>query len=185
MTFRLSDKRCEEIKEIVVSAFEQLNIRCIPISGFEIATKLGAVVVPYSSKPEAVVRLMLEESEDGFSLKKDGVWYIFYNDNMRSKKYRRINNTLIHECGHIILDHTQASRLAEAEANFFAKYAIAPPVLIHKLKLKSANDVYVRFDISREAAGYSFEYYLKWLSYGSKYYTDYEMRLLELFNEAM
>lgn len=185
MAIRLSSKRCEEIKKIVVYTFERLGIRCVPISGFEIATNLGAVIVPYSSKPEAVIKLMLEESEDGFSVKKDGIWYIFYNDNLRTKKYRRINNTLIHECGHIILNHTQASELAEAEANFFAKYAIAPPALIHKLKLKNAREIYERFDISLEAAGYAFEYYLKWVNCGRKYYTDYEIRLLRLFKEAV
>lgn len=120
-----------------------------------------------------------------FLLKKGGTWYIFYNDDKHSKRYRRINNTLIHECGHIILDHTQASELAEAEANFFAKYAIAPPVLIHKLKLKNANEVYEHFDISHEAAEYAIKYYHKWLNYGGAYYTDYEMRLLKLFKEAM
>lgn len=59
MAFRLQAKRCEEIKEIVVGTFERLNIRCTPISGFEIATKLGIVIVPYSSKPESVIKLML------------------------------------------------------------------------------------------------------------------------------
>lgn len=182
MAFRLSDKRCEKIKEIVVNTFEKLNIRCIPISGFEIATKLGAVVVPYSSKSEETCQLMTERSEDGFTIKKDGVWYIFYND---SKGYRRINNTLAHECGHIVLDHTEESELAEAEANFFAKYALAPPVLIHKLELKGAYEVYKYFDISLEAAGYAFSYYCKWLTYGNKDYTNYETRLLQLFKEAV
>ena len=185
MTFRLHAKRCEEIKEIVVRTFEELNIRCIPISGFEIATKLGAVIVPYSSKSESAVKLMLEGSGDGFSIKIGGIWYVFFNDSMRNKNYGRINNTLIHECGHIMLDHTQPSELAEAEANFFAKYAIAPPVLIHKLNLKSANDVYDHFDISREASVYAFEYYLKWLNCGSTHYTDYEMRLLQLFKDVV
>lgn len=182
MAFRLPDKRCEEIKEIVVNTFEELNIRCIPISGFEIATKLGAVVVPYSSKSEEALQLMMDESKDGFSVKKDGVWYVFYND---SKGYGRINNTLTHECGHIVLDHTEESELAEAEAKFFAKYALAPPVLIHKLELKDAYEVYKHFDISHEAAGYAFSYYRKWLTYGNKYYTDYEKRLLRLFKEAV
>lgn len=50
MAGRLSDKRCEEIKEIVVRTFEELNIRCIPISGFETAMKFCAVTAPYSSK---------------------------------------------------------------------------------------------------------------------------------------
>ena len=58
MAFRLSDKRCEEIKEIVVNTFEELNIRCIPISAFEMATKLGAVVVP-SALGSAITNVML------------------------------------------------------------------------------------------------------------------------------
>ena len=182
MAFRLSDNPCEKIKEIVVNTFEELDIRCIPISGFEMATKLGAVVVPYSSKSEETRQLMLKESEDGFSAKKDEVWYIFYNDAIG---YRRINNTLAHECGHIVLDHTEESELAEAEAKFFAKFALAPPVLIHKLKLNNAYEIYDRFDISLEAAVYAFSYYRKWLTYGNKDYTDYELRLLQLFKEAV
>ena len=182
MAFRLSDNRCEEIREIVVNTFEQLNIRCVPISGFEIALKLGATIVPYSSKSEETRRLMMIESEDGFTAKKNGIWHIFYNDD---KNYGRINNTIIHESGHIILNHTEESELAEAEAKFFAKYAIAPPALIHELGLKNALEVYNRFDVSLEAAGYSFSYYCKWLTYGNKDYTDYELRLLQLFKEAV
>lgn len=182
MALKLSGNRCEEIKEIVVDTFEKLNIRCIPISGFEIATKLGSIVVPYSSKSERIQQLMMNESEDGFSIKKDGLWYIFYND---SKGYGRINNTITHECGHIVLDHTEESDLAEAEAKFFAKYALAPPVLIHKLELRNAHEVYEHFDISLEAAYYAFSYYNKRLMYGNKDYTNYEERLLRLFKEAV
>lgn len=182
MAFRLSDNRCEEIKKIVVDTFVRFNIRCVPISGFEIAKKLGAKVVPYSSKTEETRRLMMLRSEDGFTTKYDGEWYVFYND---EKGYGRTNNTLIHESGHIVLDHSQESELAEAEAKFFAKYAIAPPVLIHELGLKNAYEVYNRFDVSLEAAGYSYSYYCKWLTYGDKGYTDYELRLLQLFREAV
>lgn len=182
MAFRLSDNRCEEIKKIVVDTFVRLNIQCIPISGFEIATKLGVNIVSYSSKTEEVRNLMLKRSEDGFSVKYDGEWYIFYND---KKGYGRINNTLMHESGHIILNHSGESELAEAEAKFFAKYAIAPPVLIHELGLKNAYEIHKKFDVSFEAAEYAFSYYRKWLTYGNKFYTDYEMRLLQLFKEAV
>ncbi len=182
MAFRLSDKRFEEIKESIVKTFEKLTIRCIPISGFEIATKLGAVLVPYSSKNEEKQQLMMKISEDGFTIKKSGVWYIFYND---AKGHRRIKNTITHECGHIVLDHTEESELAEAEANFFAKYALAPPVFIHKFGLKDVYEVYEVFDISFEAAIYAFSYYHKWLTYGNKDYTNYERRLLLLFKEAV
>ncbi|MGN1275420.1 MAG: ImmA/IrrE family metallo-endopeptidase [Floccifex sp.] len=178
MTFRLSDKRCEEIKDIIVSLFEKYDIKGVPISGFEIAMKIGAIVVPYSAKPLKKQEYLLKISQDGFSTKYDGTWYIFYND---KKGYGRTNNTITHECGHIVLDHTQESNLAEAEAKFFAKYAIAPPVLIHKLKLKNPYEVYEHFDISIEAAFYAFSYYQKWLTYGNKDYTNYELRLLRLF----
>lgn len=182
MAFRLLYTRCEEIKKIVVDTFEKYNIRCVPISGFEIATKLGATIIPYSVYSDDIKQLLLAESEDGFSVKKDGVWYIYYND---TKQYGRINNTIMHENGHIVLDHSQESELAEAEARFFAKYALAPPVLIQKLQLKDAYQVHERFDISIEAAGYAFAYYRKWLTYGDDEYTDYERKLLQLFKEAV
>lgn len=76
MAFRLSDNRCEEIKEIVVNTFEELDIRCIPISGFEIATKLGAIVVPYSSKSVETHHIMLEETMDGFNYQER--WRVVY-----------------------------------------------------------------------------------------------------------
>ena len=40
--------------------------------------------------------------------------------------------------------------LAEKEVNFFAKYALAPPVLIQKLKLTNAADIARVFEISKE-----------------------------------
>ena len=54
---------------------------------------------------------------------------------MTKKGYGRINNTIMHEIGHIVLDHSEDSELAEKEVKFFAKYALVPPVLVHKLKL--------------------------------------------------
>ena len=51
MAFRLSDSRCEEIKEVVTSLLEKLDISSIPIHGFEIASKLKIIVIPLP-KPE-------------------------------------------------------------------------------------------------------------------------------------
>ncbi len=179
----LSNARYEEIKETVVDLFERLDIHCTPISGFEIATKMGVKVIPYSAYPKTTQALMIKRSEDGFSVKKKtGEWYVFYND---SKPYGRINNTIMHEDGHIILDHTEDSELAEAEAKFFAKFALAPPVLIHKLNLKTPYAIAERFEISCEAAKYALSFYNKWLQYGGKYYTKYEIKLCNLFGIAI
>ena len=179
----LSNARYEEIKETVVYLFEELDIHCTPISGFEIANKMGVKVIPYSAYPKSTQELMIKRSEDGFSIKKKtGKWYMFYND---SKPYGRINNTIMHENGHIVLDHTEDSELAEAEAKFFAKFALAPPVLIYKLNLKTSREIAERFEISYEAAKYALSFYNKWLKYGGAYYASYEIKLCNLFGIAI
>lgn len=62
---------------------------------------------------------------------------------------------------HKIFWGTEDSELAEAEANFFAKFALAPPILIHKLNLKTVKEIAERFAISYEAAQYALNFYYK------------------------
>ncbi len=176
--FKLSNERYEEIKQKSVDILEKYNICCVPISGFEIATQMGVKVIPYSSFDVHIQELMKKKSIDGFTGINCGKYNIFYND---SKPYKRINNTIMHEIAHIVLDHLEESELAEAEANFFAKYTLAPPPLIHKLNLKSPEEIEKIFDISYEAACYAYDYYYKWLRYGERNYTAYEIRTLKLF----
>ena len=181
--FMLSDERYEEIKEIKVDMFETYNVTCVPISGFEIATRMGVKVVPYSALEKRIRRLILIKGLDGVTGLDHGKYTIYYNDYMPT--YGRINNTMMHEIGHIVFGHLEESELAEAEANFFAKYALAPPSLIHKWKLSSPDEIARTFEISHEAARYAYEYYQKWLSCGVKEYTDYEIRTLTLFEEVI
>lgn len=65
----------------------------------------------------------------------------------------------MHEIGHVVLKHTQDSELAEAEVKFFAKYALAPPVLIDKLLVIKELTIANTFAISCEAASHSLDYY--------------------------
>ena len=182
---KLSNESYEEIKQTVVKMFEAYGVSCVPINGFEIANKMGVKVIPYSAYPARTRYLMEKYSIDGFSVLRDtGEWYIFYNDD-NEHDYGRINNTIMHEVAHIVLDHTEDSELAEAEVRFFAKYALAPPALIHKLKLETVESIADIFEISFEAAGYALSYYQKWLNYGGRDYKDYEIRMLRLFNLAV
>ena len=64
MGIRLSDERYEEIKQIVVRMYEEYDISCVPINGFEIASKMDIKVIPYSAYPEATQRLLLKKSDD-------------------------------------------------------------------------------------------------------------------------
>ena len=185
MSYRLPDWRYEEIKLEVAKILIKCNITRLPINGFEIANKLGIIVIPYSAVNEEKRKALIKEDEDGFFLKRKGKYYIYYNDN---KIYGRINFTILHEIGHIILDHTQHSKLAEAEANFFAKYTIAPPVLIDKfcndtIYINVLFNIYDNFDVT-ETSGYNcWRYYLHWKRNYNKVnkYTNYEEMILTQF----
>lgn len=185
MNYKIPDWRYELIKNEVAKVFIECNIVKIPITGFEIASKLGIAVVPYSAFCKETKNALINEDEDGFCIKRKGKYYIYYND---EKIYGRINFTILHEIGHIVLDHTQHSKLAEAEANFFAKYAIAPPVLVEKYSvgLTAFNillNIYELFDVT-ETSGYNcWKYYLKWKRNYNRInqYTDYEEMILKQF----
>ena len=181
-SWTLSDSRYEEIKEIVVSTFEKYNVNCVPVSGFELATKMGVTVIPYSARSPEKREILIKKSKDGFCFQKqDESWYIFYNDDC---DYGRINNTILHEIGHIVLDHSEDSNLAEYEVKFFAKYALVPPVLVLKLDLKSPEEIEKVFEVSNQAAYYAWDYYQKWLG-RNKDYTSYEVRMLKLFDKYL
>lgn len=130
---RLDDEQYEFIKGEVVALFERYDIRCIPISGFELAHKMGIRLIPYSSQKGKKHLAVMEVSEDGFYMEDiQGNDVIYYND---ERSYKRVNMTLLHEMGHCILDHTGESEDEEAEARFFAKYALAPPPLVHRIRI--------------------------------------------------
>ena len=182
MPIVLSDQRYEEIKQIVADVFVKHKVSCVPVNGFELATKMGVKVVPYSAVPASKRCLFVKQSEDGFCVEKSaGKWHIYYND---EKGYGRINHTIMHEIGHIVLDHSEDSELAEKEVRFFAKYALVPPILVHKFHLCEPLEIAQVFEVSLEAAEYAFEYYQKWLEFSPKDYTDYEIAILKLFEAA-
>ena len=182
--WKLTNEEYEFIKGEVVHLFEHYKIKCIPVSGFEIAIKMGIKLVPYSTLSEKKYKAALRESHDGFYAEKNGEEYIYYNDIGRS--YERQNMTILHEIGHCVLDHIGHSQHEEDEADFFAKYAIAPPVLVEKINAEGPEDIYDAFDISFEAAVYAWEYYLSWNRRHKRLgvYTEYETRLLALLQKS-
>jgi len=77
---RLEDEQYEEIKRTVIDTFSVYGIRCIPISAFEMATKMGIKVIPYSALSEEKRSAAMRESKDGFSIgsSRSQEWMIFY-----------------------------------------------------------------------------------------------------------
>lgn len=181
--WKLTDEEYEFIKGEVIHIFEKYNVRCMPVSGFEIASKMEITLVSYSGLSKRKLKKALEVSEDGFFIEKDGKAYIFFND--IDKCYERQNWTILHEIGHIVLDHTGHSYHEEDEANFFAKYAIAPPVLVHRIGAECPQDIYEAFDISFEAATYAYEYYCSWKAHYERRnrLAVYEEKLISLYKK--
>ena len=42
---KLTDEKYEEIKEEVIHLFKLYDVNCIPISGFELAIKMGIILI--------------------------------------------------------------------------------------------------------------------------------------------
>lgn len=175
----LSDETYEEIKQAVADMFVDYDIKEVPLCSFEVAIKIGLTVIPYSALDSAKWIEAIEYSEDGYSLEtNEGEWIIYYND--EDKDYSRINQTIMHEIGHYILGHIEEGEIEEAEAKFFAKYALASPPLIHNMKKeKTTENVMEAFDIGYMAACYALQYYRKRMKYGEREYVSYEIQILE------
>lgn len=185
---RLRNNRYEEIKRLVVCLYKECGIHTYPISYQEICKKMGIILIPYSELSERKQNAAKELSSDGFHLliqdlhSGELVRLIYYND---SNTRERIRWTILHEIGHIVLDHSEESELAESEANFFAKYALAPPPLVHAAGCKDFIDIMVKFDLSVTASLYTMSYYRKWLThYGPSMYQEHEIAMLRLFGVA-
>ncbi len=176
---RLSDETYEEIKQAVADMFVDYDIKEVPLCSFEVAIKIGLTVIPYSALDSAKWIEAIEYSEDGYSLEtNESEWIIYYND--EDKDYSRINQTIMHEIGHYILGHIEEGEIEEAEAKFFAKYALASPPLIHNMKKeKTTENVMEAFDIGYMAACYALQYYRKRMKYGEREYVSYEIQILE------
>ena len=63
---RLSDEQYEFIKGEVVALFERYDVRCIPISGFEMAYKMGISIIPFSALTEKQRSAAMRVSTDSF-----------------------------------------------------------------------------------------------------------------------
>lgn len=177
---RLHNQRYEQIKSIVVATFEKFGINKIPIDCFELAHKMGIQTIPFSSlSSEALEQIKFSEGE-AFFLDFGEVKFIFYND--VDNDYRRQRFSILHEIGHCVLGHKGESELAKSEADFFARYAIAPIPLVWKTNSLGIFDIQNNFNTSFECATNIKDNYVNWIQYGEQSLKNFELRLLHNFN---
>ena len=187
----LSKQRYSEIEREVFYMLEECGIDVFPIDPFEIARRLGYHVTPYSELEPEKFEDVYDESADGCSeyLLNDATgmyeYHIYYNDIDFGKKHQRW--TVLHEIGHIYLGHHDMDisyERAESEANYFAKYSIAPYPLINHAKCEDPWEISDTFNVSWEASVYIYESFQKWMVYGPPEYVENEKKILALFHVA-
>lgn len=175
----LSNYRYEEIKESVAKTLELGQIKKLPICPYTLANSLNISQIPYTSLSRNKMEACFELSEEGFTLDDT----IYYNDLMYEKRTRF---TIMHEIGHIMLDHNCESEITEKEANFFAKYILAPHMLIlANDRTFDMDEFKIRklFNVSDEISKYIYSSYRKWIGQLNGFVpnTNYDKTIFNLF----
>lgn len=146
----LSKEQYEYIDESILDTYEAAGICSFPIDVLDLCSKLKIKVRKYSDFPD----FLNEYSDDAFRIynSKKQEFIIVYNDSIESN---RVNFSIMHEIGHIQLDHQKrqlTEEMQEAEANTFAQKALAPVGVILKLGLKTDIQISSIFNISLPCA---------------------------------
>lgn len=150
--------------------FIQESINSFPINPFHIIKNNKWGLVTYSELAQEH-GVMVEDivsafqSEDGYTIYDGSNYTIAYNDTIPI--VGRIRFTLMHEIGHIYLNHlidfdetillrstlTEAKyKVLENEANAFARNVMSPVMVVQGLNIKYIREVMKYFEISKSAA---------------------------------
>lgn len=116
-------------------------------------------------------------SNDGCCVKKisDNRFIIFINDLTYISDSRKLW-TVVHELGHIVLNHADINisnyseseiyEFKEHEANYFTSLFLAHPAVLKEMDIRSARDIEVFCNLSKEAANYRYKSYKNYKSKG-------------------
>ena len=164
MNYKISNERYSEITEEIAYLYEDIGIKTFPINPFEVCCKLKIKLIPYSSTDP-----FFYLSSDGFNyLAPSNQEYVICYNVLQSKE--RINFTIMHELGHIMLEHHRSENnienlIKEKEADYFARMSLAPLGIVYVLKLNTPEEISETFNISFSCATNVFKHYRTVKSY--------------------
>ena len=173
---RLSDEQYERAKQTVADIIYDYDLK-YPINIFDLAEEMGFAVVPYSFYGDNR-EMLVNYSKDGFNqfLKSECTHFIYYND---AEEYdTRINFTIAHEIGHIVLNCNDNSDESNSLADFFAAYLLAPAVLIIDKNLSSSEEIRKYFGVGYKVSKNSLNRVVKRLTC-NRPYTEYEKFIIQ------
>ncbi len=140
----------------ILEVLKHCNINSFPIDCYEILKQYNIETYSYSSLSDDLREYCLKFSNDALKYRDK----ICYNSNLPSG---RVRFSLMHELGHIVLNHSNnPTHEMEQEANFFASNILAPRMAIHYAKCKNETDVSKIFELTNEASQYAFDDYRRW-----------------------
>lgn len=173
----------DNVDKLILNTYDICGIFAFPFDCKMVLNKHGYKCKPYSTLNSKKKNICLNISNDACIIDKT----IFYND---ASPDLRIRFTLMHELGHILLNHDHSSPDQEDEADYFASCILAPRIMIHHLCLTSkyqkitAKDIHDYFDISYEAANRALFDYKKWylnIAHTTRKPTDSELQIRNIF----
>jgi Zn-dependent peptidase ImmA (M78 family) len=164
-----------------------VGLNKLPISLSSIAKFYGINIISYAHTNNQ------SKSEDGYSLKMDNNYIIYFNE---QKPLVRQRFTVAHELGHCLLGHlkdvdktfyrnTEAdvSDIMEQQANIFARDLLMPAIVLHALNVQSAEDISKFCNVSNQSAKIRWERLQK-LNQRNKFnISPLERRVFEQFKE--
>ena len=137
----------------------------IDVGIFELPVNLSIIAKHYNIQILSYNDSQIEYSdiEDGFSVKINGRYIIYYNS---KKPVARIRFTIAHELGHCLLNHIRDNEITfrrnsetdsnidikEIQANVFARDILMPAAVLHRLNIASASDIAKICNVSMTSA---------------------------------
>lgn len=169
----------------MVDAFQQLGYIKLPVDPSQLMEAHGIQTLPYqiaynpSKSWEDMATLCRCPSGLSFVLSADGQDLRFAACNLQEHP-GRVRFTKLHETGHLLRGHLRDSELAEIEANLWAKYAIAPSVLIEELNITTVEEVAQCFGTSKRCAANILKLHLNWQRHRHEN-QEFDDKILELY----
>lgn len=157
-----SQKACEFLEEFNITSFP-INVETIILQNGWGLVKYSEIMERFQCSRSKVILCL--GSKDGFTTWDNENYTISYNDS--SSLGERTRFTLMHEIGHIYLNHLvdfestqiyrgsltiEENKVLENEANAFARNVLVPTYMLHRLNNKSISNISYHFGITPTAA---------------------------------
>ena len=181
----MNSERKSYIYRLILKTYKICKITSFPFDCKKVINEYGYDCKAYSSLSERKQKICFGISDDACIMKGT----IYYNDMILKD---RIRFTLMHELGHLLLEHFEKSDIEEDEADYFASCILAPRIMIHHLKQTNkysqvtADDIHEYFGISISAANRALMDYHNWfenIAHTTRKPTDTELAIKDLFVE--